>query len=84
MTLNEVRRSEKLFLTPTDIAPILGVHPYSINLQAQDDPAKLGFPVVVIRRRVKIPRLRFLEWIGGEKNELLHNTRGTRDLDRLG
>lgn len=69
MTLDEIRRSEKLFLTPTDIAPVLGVHPYSINVQAQDDPSKLGFPVVVIRRRVKIPRLRFLEWIGGDERE---------------
>lgn len=82
MTLDEARRSEKLFLTPTDIAPILGVHPYSINLQAQDDPAKLGFPVVVIGRRVKIPRFRFLEWIGGESDGIFED--GTRDLDRLG
>lgn len=76
MTLDDVRRSEKLFLTPTDIAPILGVHPYSINLQAQDDPAKLGFPVVVIRRRVKIPRLRFLEWIGGDERESIDTGQG--------
>lgn len=82
MTVDEIRRSEKMFLTPTDVAPILGVHPYSINLQAQEDPVKLGFPVSVIRRRVKIPRVRFLEWIGGEMSGILQD--GTRDVDRMG
>lgn len=82
MTVEELRRSEKMFLTPTDIAPILGVHPYSINLQAQEDPSKLGFPVVVIRRRVKIPRVRFLEWIGGEMSGLLQD--GTGNDNRVG
>lgn len=66
MTLAEIKASDKLFLTPSEIAPVLGVNPYSINLQAQSDPAKLGFEVMVIGRRVKIPRIPFLKWIEGE------------------
>lgn len=69
-TLQEIRESEKTMLVPADVAPILGCDPYSINLQAQADPSKLGFPVIVIRRRVKIPRdgfLRFMEGLGSEE-----------------
>lgn len=69
-TLQEVRESDKVMLVPADVAPILGCDPYNINLQAQQDPSKLGFPVIVLRRRVKIPRegfLRFMEGLGSEE-----------------
>ena len=68
MTLEEMRTSTKDFLTPTDVAKVLGCHPYSINVQAQEDPSKLGFPVAVVKRRVRIPRMGFLIWyMGGAK-----------------
>lgn len=63
MTLDEIKNSEKLFLVPAEVAPIIGCKPYSINLQAQRDPAKLGFPVIVLNRRVKIPRGPFLRYV---------------------
>lgn len=58
---------DKEILTPTDVAPVLGCHPYAINLQAQRDPDLLGFPVVVVGRRVKIPKAGFLNWYYGGK-----------------
>ena len=70
MTLEELRNSTKEFLIPADVAAILGVKPYSINVQAQQDKSKLGFPVSLIGTRVKIPRLGFLRFIEGkEENE---------------
>lgn len=63
MTIDEMRQSEKLFLTPAQVAPVIGVKAYSINLQAQEDPSKLGFSVCVMGTRVYIPRLAFLNWI---------------------
>lgn len=63
MTLEELKRSDKPFLTPTDIAPILGCKPYSINVQAKQDITKLGFPAAMIGTRVKIPRIAFLNWM---------------------
>ena len=68
MTLQEIKASSKDTLTPSDVAEVLGCHPHSINVQAQEDPSKLGFPVAVVRRRVKISRIGFLNWyMGGAK-----------------
>lgn len=63
MTLQEIRESEKDFLVPEEVAPVLGCKPYTINLQAKEDPGKLGFPVAVLGTRVKIPRQGFLYWM---------------------
>lgn len=65
MTFEEIKNYDGDMLIPTDIAPVLRCSAYSINLQAQTDPAKLGFPVSVIGTRVKIPRqgfINFWEW----------------------
>ena len=55
MTLAEIRRSDLDFLYPKDVCEVLQCHPYSINVQAKEDPAKLGFPVTIIGTRVRIP-----------------------------
>ena len=59
MTLSEIRSSDIDFLYPKDVCEVLQCHPYSINIQAKEDPAKLGFPVTIIGTRVRIPRLAF-------------------------
>lgn len=64
MTLSNLRTITDPFLTPEQIAPILQVNPHSIRLAARENPKGLGFPVVVIGNRVKIPRKPFLEFIG--------------------
>lgn len=63
MTYEEMLVSDKAFLLTEDVAEVLGCKPYSINAQAQQDPAKLGFPVCVTGSRVRIPRLGFLHWM---------------------
>ena len=63
MTLDEIRGSDKLLLTPADVAPVLGCDPHSIRIQAQKDPDKLGFNVTVIGTRTLIPRLPFLQFL---------------------
>lgn len=63
MTFQEIMESDKDFLIPTDIAPVLKCMPYTINVQAKEDPAKLGFPVCVMGTNVRIPRLGFLRWM---------------------
>ena len=64
MTLQEMRESDKVFLTSNDVCELLQCDPYNINLQAHDDPTKLGFQTIVIGARVKIPRIPFLKFIG--------------------
>ena len=61
-TIDDIRNCDKDFLIPSDIAKVLGCDQYSINLQAQSDPSKLGFPVCVMGSRVRIPRLGFIRW----------------------
>ena len=63
--LNEVKASHKDYLTPVDVAPILGANAYNISLQARRDPKALGFAVTVIGTRTKIPRKAFIRFFEG-------------------
>jgi len=69
MTLTEIKMSDALFLTPKDIAPVIGTDPQLIRLMARKDPSKLGFPVTVVSSRTKIPRKPFLKWLGEMEEE---------------
>lgn len=65
MTIDEIRASTKDMLTPSDVAPILGCNPYSLNVAAKANIKALGFPASLIGTRLKIPRIGFLRWIEG-------------------
>lgn len=67
MTILDIEAVKADFLTAAQIAPILGTDPNLIRYQAHNAPQKLGFPVVVIGTRVKIPRIPFLKFMRGEK-----------------
>lgn len=67
MTLDEIRASNKAVLTPAEVAPVLGCDPQDIRVAAKQKPGLLGFNVVVIGSRVKIPRLAFIAHMTGEK-----------------
>lgn len=66
-SLDDLEKLDKEFLIPKDVAPILGVDPYNINIQAKQDIERgvnsLGFPVIVIGSRVKIPKLAFIKFM---------------------
>jgi hypothetical protein len=64
VTLKEIEESTKILLNAEDIAPILECDPQDLRCQAQLDPSKLGFPTIVIGRRVKFPRQAFLAFLG--------------------
>lgn len=63
MTYEEIVRSDKIFLTPSDVAEVLNCKPFSLNVQAREDISKLGFPASLIGTRLRIPRLGFLHWM---------------------
>lgn len=56
--------SDKMFLTPADISPILGSDPQTIRVTARQRPDLLGFPFTFMGNRMKIPRIPFLEFNG--------------------
>ena len=64
MTLDEIRNSDKDVLTSADIAEVLGADPQDIRVAARTAPEKLGFNVVIIGSRIKIPRIQFLKYFG--------------------
>lgn len=65
-TLNDIEALPKEFLLASDVADYLGTNPDFIRGQAHEDPTKLGFPVVVIGTRVKIPKEPFIKFMRGE------------------
>ena len=64
MTIAEIKSSDRLWLTPAEVAPVLGCDPNKIRQQAEADPSTLGFPVTRVGTRTKIWRKPFLEYIG--------------------
>lgn len=64
MTLKELAELESEILIPTQVAPILGVNPQTIRINARKRPELLGFPVIVMGSRVKIPKVPFLHFMG--------------------
>ena len=65
MTLEEIEALETEVLTPQQVAVILETNPQSIRVQAAECPERLGFPVIVIGSRVKIPRKAFIAFMKG-------------------
>jgi len=64
MTLEEMKDSTKLFLTPTEVAPVLGADPHTIRCTARQRPDLLGFEFTFSGNRMKIPRIPFLRFCG--------------------
>lgn len=63
MTLDEMKTCGKMTLTAAEIAPVLGSDQHAIRLAARQAPEGLGFPVICIGSRVKIPTLPFIEFM---------------------
>lgn len=65
MTLEDLEQIRREYLTPAEVAKVLGVNPYRINLQVKKDKREgtnsFPFPTILIGTRVKIPRQAFLE-----------------------
>ena len=65
-TLAEIDALPVEVLTCQQIAPVLCADPHTLHLQAIERPELLGFPVIVAGSRVKIPKKKFLEFMGYE------------------
>lgn len=67
MTLAEIKALNVDVITPAQAAGPLNCDPQYIRVAARQRPELLGFPVTLIRSRVKIPRLAFIRYMEGEK-----------------
>lgn len=67
MTMQEIQDYRRDYLTPAQVASVLGCDPQDIRVAAKEKPGLLGFNVTVIGTRIKIPRLAFIAHMTGEK-----------------
>lgn len=66
LTLAEIETMDRDMLTPVIVSQYLGCSDHTIRLQARARPELLGFPVICIGSRVKIPKAGFLAYCRGE------------------
>ena len=66
MTLEELAAKPSEILTCADVAPLLACSAWTLHEQAMENPYALGFPVIVAKRRVKIPKRAFIRFMRGE------------------
>ena len=64
MTIEEIQISHKIYLSVSEVASVLHCDPQAIRVQAHTNPQALGYPVTIIGRRVRIPRIPFLHFLG--------------------
>lgn len=67
MTLNEIKAIDKEYLTPAQVASVLGCDPQAIRVWARERPKELGFPTICVGHRVKVPKIAFLRHMGIEQ-----------------
>ena len=74
MTLAEIKELKQDIITPAQAAGALGCDPNYIRTAARQRPELLGFPVTLIRSRVKIPRIAFIKYMEGELGQPLERS----------
>ena len=63
--LAAVKEAQSATITPETAASVLGCTPNSLRQAARQRPELLGFPVIVMGHRVRIPRLPFIQFMEG-------------------
>ena len=66
MSLDDLKRLDREFLTPAQVAEILGCNPQGIRVWARQRPEGLGFPVCLVGSRIKIPKRPFIQFMEGK------------------
>ena len=65
MTLDDIKAIPREYLIPREVAAVLGTDGQAIRVWARQCPEGLGFPVVCIGSRVKIPKAGFIAYMEG-------------------
>lgn len=69
MTLSDVKAMDLDVISPDIVAQVLRCNPNYIRTAAKQRPELLGFPVIIIGNRVKIPRVGFIRYMEGMTSE---------------
>lgn len=68
LTLNDIRKMDQETITPAVAAQVIGCDPNYIRVAARQAPHLLGFPIIRIGSRTKIPRMAFIRYMEGGSN----------------
>lgn len=63
LTIFDIQNLTEPTLTVAQVSEVLGMDPATIRWQAREEPAALGFPVIVAKSRTYIPRLPFIQYM---------------------
>ena len=66
MGLDDLKRIDREFLTPAQVAEILNCSAHGVRVWARQRPEQLGFPVCIIGTRVRIPKRPFIQFMEGK------------------
>ena len=66
MRVAEIEALDTDILTCAQVASVIGADQKTLHDQAIDFPEKLGFRVIVVGSRVKIPKEAFVKYMRGE------------------
>lgn len=61
--LEKIKKIEREYLLPNEVAKVLDCNPHYIRLQARSNPELLGFKVICIGSRVRIPKIPFIKFM---------------------
>lgn len=64
MTIEELKRSDKVCITPVEAAKHLNCNDQVLRVTAKQRPEMVGFPFTFVGNRMKIPRVPFLRFLG--------------------
>lgn len=63
MTIADIKSMTSLTITPEQAASVIGCRAQNIRVAAAQKPELLGFPVIRVGTRTKIPRLPFIKFL---------------------
>lgn len=69
MTLQDIKQMDKDVITPAEAAQVVGCDPQQLRLTAREKPENLGFPVIIVKSRIKIPRVAFIRYMEGNLDQ---------------
>lgn len=69
MTLDDLRSMDRETITPAIASKVLNCNPQWIRITAHQNKSRLGFPVIILNRRIKIPRLAFIRFMEGGSSQ---------------
>jgi hypothetical protein len=67
--IRAVQECQDVCISPEMAAPVIGATPQWIRVVARENPQRLGFRVISLGSRTKIPRIPFLRYLGIEEEK---------------